>query len=417
MRALAAMDISVLGTALVYRRHQTGVHRMCWELLRYFATKPDLRLELLNSGRAAWLEFPSRIAFEREWSREGWVFLERKTRVPGIYPLLLLLARIALSAKEKNRIGEKALVGGLKILGALLSPTLPPFSARVYYSPAHALPKVPEGVRRCITLYDMIPIKFPQWYDESDSFRKIIGSIGPEDTVAAISECSRRDWLEYSHLPAERAEVIPCGVAEDFFPREDAAGLAAIRKKYGVGEGRLILAVGTLEPRKNLELLVRAFLSLREDAAFRDTVLLLIGPKGWKNDDLFALLRSRAEAGEAVRLSGFVPDEDLPWLYSACDLFVFPSLYEGFGLPVAEALKCGAAVMCGRHSSLPEVAGDAVEYVDVHDVEALREGMRRLVSDPPELARLREKARERGRIFAWKDAGEAYLSLFSRLSS
>lgn len=416
MRPLAAIDISVLGTALVYRKHRTGVHRMCSELFREFARR-DAALELLSSGRAAWLEFPSRLAFDRDWRRAGWKFLPRKTRIPGIYFLLLGAARAAAAAKDKGWISEGALAGFLQFLGVFLSPRLADFTAPVYYSPAHALPRVPAGVRRCITLYDMIPIKFPQWYDESDGFRRIIGSIAAEDTVVAISECSRADWLEHSRAPAERAEVIPCGVSDDFRPCEDEGEIAAVKQRYGVAAKRLVLAVGTLEPRKNLETLVRAFLSLRGEQGFSDTVLLLIGPKGWKNDDLFALLQARPEAAEAVRLAGFVPDADLPKLYAACDLFVFPSLYEGFGLPVAEAMKCGAAVLCGRHSSLPEVGGEAVAYADVTSMEALREGLRALLLDPEALKSLRARALARGKTFGWNRAAEGYLSLFSRLSS
>ncbi len=412
-----AIDASVLGTAYLYRKHQTGVHRALTELLHQLRSEKELQLEFVSAGRAPWLEFVNHIAFDRDWRREGWSFRTRRTRIPGLYPLLMGLARMGHAAKNQNWISENILAGLFQFLGRFLDPALAAFSAKVYYSPAHVLPTLPQNVKRCITLYDMIPIKFPEWYDESESFRKILGSIDVnQDRVAAISECSRRDWIEYSGMRADHTEVIPCGVAEDFFPRHDEAGLSGIREKYGMGKSRFILAVGTLEPRKNLEVLVRAFMDMREGEAYQDVRLLLIGPKGWKNNSLFQLLQSRPQAAESIRLAGFVPDADLPWLYSACDLFVFPSLYEGYGLPVAEALKCGAAVVCGNNSSLPEVAGETVAYADVKSPEAIRMTLEGLLSDPVKLEALRKNARSRGQAFNWKDSAEAYLRLFSSLA-
>lgn len=422
MPLLVAIDTSVLGTAFLYNKHQTGVHRALSELLRRLRDREDLRLEFVSAGRAPWLEFVNHIAFDRDWRREGWVFRSRRTRLPGLYPLLMALSRLGLYAKDRKWISEAVLAGLFQTMGRFLDPALAAFSAKVYYSPAHALPKLPDDVKRCITLYDMIPVKFPQWYDESESFRKILRSIDVEkDHVAAISDCSRRDWIEHSGMRADLTQVIPCGVAEDFFPRRDQAGLQGIREKYGMGASRFVLAVGTLEPRKNLETLVRAFMELREADArqgrvYQDVLLLLIGPKGWKNDSLFRLLKEKPQAAEAVRLAGFVPDADLPWLYSACEVFVFPSLYEGYGLPVAEALKCGAAVVCGGNSSLPEVAGEAARYVDVTQPEAIRSALAELLFDDVIREALKAGAVLRGESFDWAGVADAYFRLFSSLA-
>ncbi len=410
---LAAIDISVLGTALIYRAHQTGVHRATVELLREFSLRPELCLEFVSVGRAPWLEFATYIAFERQLKKTGWVFRKRSTWLPFCYSISLALVKVALVAKNKGWMSESILAGFMQCLGKGLKPQVAAFSAITYYSPAHALPNLPKGVNRCITINDMIPVKFPNWYTEVSSFQKIVKSIDvDQDWVIAISESSRRDWLDYSKGNTERSKVILCGVAEYFYPRRDSHALSTIRLKYGVGQSRFILAVGTLEPRKNLEVLIQSFINLKKKKPFHDVQLLVVGPKGWKNDGIFQLLQSNRDLKDSIRLAGFVPDEDLPFLYSACEFFVFPSLYEGFGLPVAEALRCGAAVICGHHSSLPEVAADAAEYVDVTKPEEIEAAMAGLLSNPERLLELREKSPKSCERLTWKKTADEYLHLF-----
>jgi glycosyltransferase involved in cell wall biosynthesis len=263
----------------------------------------------------------------------------------------------------------------------------------------------------------LIPEKFPQWYDESESFRRILRSIrGNADTVIAISECTRRDWLEHSGANPLLATAIPLGVDSGFSPRPASGESTRVRARYGVAETPFVLAVGTLEPRKNLETLIRTFLALRAGAPSPNLTLLLVGPKGWKNDSLFTLLREQPEAATAIRLSGFVPDADLPWLYSACEVFVFPSLYEGFGLPVAEAMKCGAAVICGDNSSLPEVGGKAAVYVNMADAEALRRALTDLLIDSSRREALRTRAIAESVRFDWGAIAARYAALFASLA-
>lgn len=412
---LAAVDGAVLGTALVYEKHRTGVHRVLEELLQEFRKRPEVRVEFLSSGRAAWLELPTRIAFDRDWARQGWVYRARGARIPGTYPLLLAAARLLLKGRKCGWLSEHALACGLQILGSGLRSALASFTAPVYWSPAHALPTTPPGVARCLTLYDMIPAKFPQWYNEARSFHAILNSIDTaRDTVITISECTRRDWRDYSGAPEHLSRSILIGVSDLFRPlTPHAPERAHVRAKYGIGDAPFLLAVGTLEPRKNLETLVRAFITLRNDEQFRELLLVLVGPKGWKNDSLFGLLQAHPEIAKDVRLTGFVPDEDLPGLYAACETFIYPSRYEGFGLPVAEALKCGAAVVCGDNSSLPEVAGDAAAYADIEYPAVLATVIRSLLDDAAQCEALRLKARERGKHFEWADAAEAYIQTFS----
>jgi glycosyltransferase involved in cell wall biosynthesis len=203
-------------------------------------------------------------------------------------------------------------------------------------------------------------------------------------------------------------------------PRFRPAGpeaLAAVRQKYDLPE-RFILYVGTIEPRKNLTALLEAYAALMERLsvcdlrpALSDVRLVIVGKKGWLYEGFFRRLH---ELGleDRVLFTGYVPDEDLPAIYSAADLFVFPSLYEGFGLPVLEAMACGTPVIASNASSLPEVAGEAGIMIAPHDVRGLAEAMERLLMDKQLRAELRARGLERAKQFTWERAAAMTLEVY-----
>jgi glycosyltransferase involved in cell wall biosynthesis len=173
---------------------------------------------------------------------------------------------------------------------------------------------------------------------------------------------------------------------------------------------RFVLAVGTLEPRKNLPALVDAYRSLPETLQ-RAHPLLVAGRVGWDAAETLASLRA---LGDRSRLLGTVSDAQLAALYRGCTVFAYPSLAEGFGLPVLEAMHAGAAIVTSRGSSLPEVGGDAVEYVDPTDVGSIRGGLERLLGDPDRRATLGKRARERAATFSWDRHAERVLAALER---
>ena len=173
-----------------------------------------------------------------------------------------------------------------------------------------------------------------------------------------------------------------------------------------------MLAAGTLEPRKNLLRLIRAHAALPPELG-RAHPLLIVGPRGWEEEEIMGA----AAGGENVRLAGFVPDADLAGLYAGCSVFCYPSLYEGFGLPVLEAMAAGAAVLTSNVSSLPEVGGDAVAYVDPRDETAIARALEVLLQSPDERARLAERARRRAAEFSWERVAEAILDELGRAAS
>jgi glycosyltransferase involved in cell wall biosynthesis len=230
------------------------------------------------------------------------------------------------------------------------------------------------------------------------------------DAVIAVSEHTRRDAIRTYGVEESKIRVIYEGV-DRRFKQQPADAIVAVRRRYGLPD-TFLLTVGTIEPRKNLTSLLHAYHALRNEGA--EFGLVIVGKKGWLYADFFQTLDELGLEGDVV-LPGFVPDEDLPAVYSAADLFVFPSLYEGFGLPVLEALACGTAVVASNAASLPEVSGEAAIMVDPNNQGDLVCAVREVMGD----ARLRRDLRSRGpqqaAKFSWQKAARDTLALYTSL--
>jgi glycosyltransferase involved in cell wall biosynthesis len=227
--------------------------------------------------------------------------------------------------------------------------------------------------------------------------------------LACISEATERDLLERFPAAQGKTAAIPLAAPPELFDDPGAEALAEVRERLLLPE-RFVLATGTLEPRKNLPRLIQAHAALGDDAP----PLLLAGPSGWQLEEALA---GAAERPGAVRQLGFVQDSDLAALYRLCTVFAYPSLYEGFGLPLLEAMASGAACVTSNVSSLPEVGGDAVVYADPLSVDSIRDALARLLASADERARLGEAARERARGFSWERTARETLALIERAAA
>lgn len=228
--------------------------------------------------------------------------------------------------------------------------------------------------------------------------------------IVAVSHSTRRDLLRLHGVPAERVSVVHEAASPVFRPILDRGRLALIRAKYGLPE-RFILYVGTIEPRKNLGRLMAAIAQARAEGIPHH--LVCIGPYGWSSRDLTGLIE-RLDLARYVHFTGYVPFEDLPALYNLGELFVFPSLYEGFGLPVVEAMACGTAVITANSSSLVEIAGDAAITVDPGSTDALADAIRALAMDDARRRDLSERGLERSRAFSWTQTAKEMLAVYQR---
>lgn len=229
--------------------------------------------------------------------------------------------------------------------------------------------------------------------------------------IICVSHHARRELSRILRLNPEKVHVVYEAAPADFQPVSNSHRLAALRQKYGLPE-RFLLHVGTLEPRKNLRRLVRALHRLHQRGC--DISLVLVGARGWHLNG-FEDEIERLALGDAVIFTGYVPTEDLPGLFSLATLFVYPSLYEGFGLPPLEAMACGAPVLASNRGSLPEICGDAAFLVDPEDEEVLADGLYALLSDREWRADLRNRGLARAQTFSWERAARETVAVYGQL--
>jgi glycosyltransferase involved in cell wall biosynthesis len=280
----------------------------------------------------------------------------------------------------------------------------------VFYSPDFVLPPTRRTTRTLLTVHDLSFLHCPEAF--VPALRRYLERVVPRsiaraDRVLADSAHTRSDIVSLLGVSPDKVEVLYSGVPARFQPKAEPGERERLQARYGIGDQPYVLSVGTLQPRKNYLRLIRAFANLKPE-----TQLVIAGGRGWLYEDIF----SEAERhGDRVRILGFVDEGDLPALYRNAALFAFPSLYEGFGLPVLEAMACGVPVVCSNASSLPEVAGQAGLLVDPLDTDGLAEAMRRVLED----SRLRREMIARGVAqaarFMWERAARQLLDVFDSL--
>lgn len=281
------------------------------------------------------------------------------------------------------------------------------------HAPDFTLPPVKRGTRTLLTVHDLSFIRTPETaarglraYLE----KAVPHSIARADHVLADSESTKQDVIELFRTSAEKVSVLYSGVSSRFVPITDARTLQGVRARYGLGDRSYILSVGTIQPRKNYLRLLEAFKQIDRP----DLDLVIAGGRGWL-ENLAYRQAQESGLGDRIRFLGFVDDSDLPALYSAAQLFVFPSLYEGFGLPVLEAMACGIPVVTSNVSSLPEIAGDAALLVDPYDIEMLASAITEALEDQAVREKLVSRGTERARQFTWSRAAQQLLQHYKAL--
>lgn len=273
----------------------------------------------------------------------------------------------------------------------------------------------PPRTRVLLHLHDLVFARHPETLSARNRVllrRLVPASIASADHVLCFSDFTRREAAELYALPPERATVVPHGVHPRFFAVPTPAELARLRERHRLPE-RFLLFVGTLEPRKNLMSFLHAHDRLPRDLQ-REHPLVLVGDAGWGDDAARAAVQEREESGRLLRL-GYVVDEDLPRLYAAATALVLPSLYEGFGLPVLEAMAAGTPVVCSDAPALAEVAGGAALHFPATDVEALAAALVRVLTDADLRDDLARRGRKRASGFTWDRAAAATLTVIREL--
>ncbi|HSN76654.1 MAG TPA: glycosyltransferase family 1 protein [Anaerolineae bacterium] len=264
-----------------------------------------------------------------------------------------------------------------------------------------------------VTIHDISFEHYPQFFSLRDLL--ILKTLTPLSArraahILTVSQHAKQEIIDRYGLPPDKITVTYEAASEQFQPVTDPAVLQAVRVKYGIGDGPFVLALGNLQPRKNIARLVKAFAQVaatRQSPSYPVTQLpshpslVIAGKAQWRESEVFQAVQQAGLEGRVV-FPGYVDDADLPALYSAATVFVYPSLYEGFGLPPLEAMACGTPVISSNAASLPEVVGDAALLIDPTDTAALARALHDVLTQPALQADLRARGLRRAAMFSWE---------------
>lgn len=402
-------DISVLGAATVQNRSRTGIFRVVDSIAMGLVTAPDVdtifcALESLYEcedyirsapqyADVAFASVPLSLTIGRKKDE-----IRKKARSAALHTKLPLKA----VAEFLNHAGRLAKRYEQPICASLLR------QCDVFHSPYLPIPqqvKDSPAIRRFLTVYDLIPLLHPEYFSfkqDHHMIKNVIDSIDSETWVLSISQATKDDLCSYrKDIDPARVVVTPLAASEMFYPNHDPEEQQRVRRKYNIPNGHYILSLSTLEPRKNIDHTIRCFAKLIQQEHIPDLSLVLVGTKGWNYDKIFDEVLSTPELKDHVIVTGYADDMDLSAIYSGALAFVYPSFYEGFGLPPLEAMQCGVPVITSNTSSLPEVIGDAGIMVSPTDADGLCHAMLTICRDDSLRQSLSAKALQRAGQFSW----------------
>jgi len=285
----------------------------------------------------------------------------------------------------------------------------------LYHAPHYVLP---AGVRcrSVVTIHDCIHLMFPQYLPNRMAYAyaraQMWSAVRRSDCILTVSDASKRDILHLFNVPSEKIVVVYNAIDTHFSVTPPDEAVACVRERYQL-DHKFVLYVGNIKPHKNLVRLIEAFDELRR-GELEDLKLLIIGDEISKLPAL-RLAVHRHKLHKHVRFLGYLPGDQLAVLYRLASVFVFPSLYEGFGLPPLEAMASGTPVVTSNVSSLPEVVGDAAVLVDPYDVDSIVDGLRRVLTDPARADEMRRKGLVRAREFSWERSVAKTLQVYREI--
>ncbi len=284
----------------------------------------------------------------------------------------------------------------------------------ILHAPNYILPPWPG--RSVATIHDLSHLHYPHFHpSERVAYLHayLPRTLAQATHLITVSEFVRQEVINQGGVAADRVSTVYNGVAASFRPYP-LTHQQPVLARYGLSPGQYLLSVATREPRKNLSALLEAYLSL-DRALQRHYPLVFIGATGWKANDLETRLNALARSGRIYRL-GYVPDADLPVLYAGARALAYPSFYEGFGLPVLEAMACGTPVLTSNRSALPEIAGGAAWLIDPYDVNDVRAGLERVLLDETWRDPAIERGLQRAQCFSWERCIQDTVALYQRIT-
>ncbi len=388
------VDVSVVGLAQLYETARTGIYRVISSLIPEIIkiAGPELRFTALSSTEINLLT-------EAFFQQRGW---EGRFAGPGKAERRLFRIAHRAARFDKKQILQR-LVARLyrKRNQTSLCGTMD-----IFHSTYAPIPQIRAWPMSFLTLYDMIPVLHPEyfWQDFDAEFTRILDSVQPgRDRILTISQSSRDDICTYFNCdPSFVYVAYPAADKALYYPDKDQERQKEILRKYDIPTSGYFLTLATLEYRKNLRASIEAFKKVLLEPGMRDRYLVLVGTKGWKINELLEEVAGDPLLRRHVLFTGYVADEDVSALYSSAVAFLYPSLYEGFGLPPLEAMQCGVPVITSNTSSLPEVVGQAGIMVDPSDSDALAQAMLDICNDTSLCQSMVERGLQQAARFSWQ---------------
>lgn len=413
------LDTSVLGLGYFHEQSRTGIFRVAEELFKGLHSSNDIELSLANTEN-----LPEMLSYLKKYFPESTFNLVNKqsdkvrarfeNSIISIFPFKSLPQKAVREAFVRTR-------GYLKPRFSFNPNSLAAYD--IYHSPFLPIPEELKGFskpKKIITIHDLIPHLFPQYFGEWNKMimRKILASIDEHTTPICVSEATKNDLCEATGLSPKRVSVVHLAASREVFYQEtNQEKIANTLKKYNIStDSKHLLSVSTLEPRKNIERTIRAFLKLIQQERINDLNLVLVGTKGWQFEGIFEEIKSNPALKERIITTGFVADDDLAALYSSAIGFVYPSLYEGFGLPPLEAMQCGTPVISSTKSSIPEVVGDAGILVEPTDETAISAAMLAFYQNQNLRNELSQKALLQAAKFSWQKLTDEHIKIYQQVS-
>lgn len=271
-----------------------------------------------------------------------------------------------------------------------------------------------SATRSILTIHELTYLIHPEFLSKHKYlyYRYFVPiSIYKTDKIIAVSENLKKDILRFFRVPQDKIEVICCGVDEIYRPVEKNIAKNEVRQRFGIYDD-YILYVGTIEPKKNLKRLIEAYFFLRKDT--NRYKLVIAGPKGWLYNEIYKTIK-RLNIDNDIIFTGHLYSSDLLFLYNAASVFVYPSLYEGFGLPVVEAMACKTPVVTSNTPALREVAEEAAIFVDPLDTKSLSKSITEVLENPSLQENLIARGLKRARQFSWEEAAQRTLKLYMQV--
>jgi glycosyltransferase involved in cell wall biosynthesis len=289
-------------------------------------------------------------------------------------------------------------------------------AVNVYWATNAILPLgLPSGVLKIVTVYDMIWLRCPETMTRYVRLVQTMCSrkaIADADYIIVISRSTQDELIQSLGVPREKTKLVYPGIAERYIPQDQAKAAEYISRKYDVPQ-RYLATVGTVHPRKNQQFLVGVMRNLKSSSQL-DCPLLVVGQMGWKNSPLFREIQGAGLTENDIHFLGYVPDEDMPLFYAGAQAFLFPTLYEGFGLPPVEAMACGVPVIASDAPCMPEVLGDAAILEPLTSHQSFASAVLRVLTDDRLRGALRAKGIQRAQEFRYETSVKELLELFEK---